>query len=97
MTINRAHFLAASGVILSLWVISTPAAFAQNAGAPDGTSQATESKDTMGKDAMSHDATSRGAMSHDAMSKDAMSRDAMSKDAMSHDGAMGKGSDQTTR
>ena len=92
MTINRANFLAASSVILSLWVISAPAALAQNAGSSDAASQTTQSKGTIGKDAMS-----KGAMGHDAMSKGAMSHDAMSKDAMSHDDAMGKGSDQTTK
>jgi hypothetical protein len=50
MTISRANLLAASGVILSLWVSSAPVALAQNAGAPDAVSQATDSKGTRCKD-----------------------------------------------
>jgi pentapeptide MXKDX repeat protein len=70
MTISRTNLLAASGVMLSLWITSAPVAFAQNAGAPDAGSQTTDSKGTVSHDAMSHDAMSKGAMSHDdAMGK----------------------------
>jgi pentapeptide MXKDX repeat protein len=69
---NRA-VLVISAATLSLGLVFTPAAFAQ------------DSKDTMGKDSMTKDTMSKDKMSKDSMSKDSMSKDSMSKDSMKKD------------
>jgi pentapeptide MXKDX repeat protein len=83
MTFSSRTSRTVSAVALTVGLMLTPAAFAQDKTGTMG--KDTTSKDAMSKDAMKKDTMKKDTMGKDAMGKDATGNDTMAKDSMKKD------------